>query len=154
MTIFIDSDHAPYSRALNLVNRKLQYRQNRRSWEYMRDLAASQFADFDESKVKRPGELDLVDWSSVSAVVLLWRDGNGLGWGAVERRVMSAVKPGTTVHVLNGRRRLFSLTPDVRRSYIWRRAIEKSLIPDMALFAAFLVGTPVLLLVDLMKGKR
>ena len=154
MTIFIDSDHAPFPRTLNLVNRRLQYRQNRRSWEYMRDLAASQFANFEESQVKRPGELDQVDWTTAKEVVFLWRDGNGLGWGTLERRVMSAAKPGTPVKVLNGRRRLFALTPEVRRSYLWRRAIEKSLLPDMTLFAAFVIGTPVLLLVDLLRGKR
>lgn len=154
MTLFIDSDHAPFSRALNLVNRRLQYRQNRRSWDYMRDLAASQFANFHTSQVKRPGELGQVDWGAVKEVVLLWRDGNGLGWARLERLVMAAAKPGTAVKVLNGRRRLFALTPEVRRSYLWRRAIEKSLLPDMALLAAFVVGTPALLVVDLLRGKR
>jgi hypothetical protein len=154
MTIFIDSDHAPYSPAFNLVNRRLQYRQNRRSWEYMRDLAASQFASFHESHVKRPGQLDQVNWAAADEVVFLWRDGNGLGWGPLERRVMSAAKPGTVTKVLNGRRRLFTLTPELRRSYLWRRAIEKSLLPDATLFAAFLVATPALLLVDLLRGKR
>ena len=154
MTLFIDSDHAPFPRALNLVNLTLQYRQNRRSGEYMRDLAASQFADFDESQVKRPGELDQVDWDATKEVVLLWRDGNGLGWGRLERRVMSAAKPGTLVRVLNGRRRLFQLTPEVRSSYLRRRALEKSFVPDMVLVAAFVLGTPALVLLDLLRGKR
>lgn len=43
-------------------------------------------------------------------IVLLWPDGDGLGWSPIERRVWRAKRPDAAVSVLNGRRRAFALT--------------------------------------------
>ena len=61
---------------------------------------------------------------------------------------------GTRVLVLNGRQRLFELTPSTWRAYLLRRALEKSFIFEGVFAVVFLIGTPFLIVWDWMRGRR
>lgn len=79
-------------------------------------------------------------------LILLYRDGTGLGWGRIERRLRSLVE--ARVLVLNGRRRAFELTGSRRRALRWRRFVETSWLTELALVPALLVTASALALVD------
>ena len=167
MTIFVYSTHLPYprltalgkslgvvGRVANRLNRRVDYRQNPRSWEYMRDAAGQLLGPLDPSRVYSPDQLANADWKAVDRVVLLWRDGNGLGWSVVEKQVMALACPGTRITICNGRRRVFDLTPQLLRQYRWRRFLEKTLAADLVALTVFVIATPILVAVDLGRGKR
>jgi hypothetical protein len=79
-------------------------------------------------------------------VILLYRDATGLRWSAVDRAALAAA-PGR-VFVLNGRRRLFPLTPAVWRTLRRRRALEISWLPELVFTTALLIGGTGLALYD------
>jgi hypothetical protein len=67
------------------------------------------------------------------AVILLYPDGNGMGWRPLERRLS---RVGAPTVVLNGRRRLFLLDAATRRSLLMRRCVERSWVLESAAIVA------------------
>jgi hypothetical protein len=67
------------------------------------------------------------------AVILLYPDGNGMGWSSLERGLSRLNAP--TV-VLNGRRRLFLFDAPTRRSLRMRRCVERSWVVESVAIAA------------------
>jgi hypothetical protein len=66
------------------------------------------------------------------AVVLLYPDGNGLGWMSLEQRLG---RLGVPMVALNGRRRLFTFDKPTRRALRLRRALERSWLVEAAVIA-------------------
>jgi hypothetical protein len=131
-------------------------RRNPRTAEYMRDVARGLGEDPAPQirQVAAASDLDGQAVAQASAIVLLWRDANGSGWGPIERVVLAHKSPQVSVMVVNGRRRSFELTPAVRRGYLLRRLVEKSLIVEMLLIAGLAATTPLVFLWDAVAGPR
>lgn len=94
-----------------------------------------------------------VSLEGADRVVLLYPDPIGLGFGPVESEVRSTA-PKATIEVLNGRRRNFALDAEASSALRWRRFLSYTMLPEFAMTAAFLLWTPVLLAVDVIRGKR
>jgi hypothetical protein len=91
--------------------------------------------------------------TAADSIVLLYPDSIGMDFGAIERSVISRW-PLKRVLVLNGRRRLFRLEPQMRRRLALRRYLEAIRIPEVAFLLVFLIATPILLLLDMMRSRR
>ena len=61
------------------------------------------------------------------AVILLYPDGNGTGWAPLENTLS---RLGAPMVVINGRRRLFLLDAQTRRSLLMRRCLERSWVVE------------------------
>lgn len=139
------------SRVVMLLERRLLFRQNARSKDYMLALA-QQHMETTPGKLITRADLGSVNWSEFNQVILLWPDGNGLGWGPLESKVRASMAAGSELWVLNGRRRLFRLSDS--RDLLLRRFLEKSGLVDLAAALVFVIGTPFLLAIDFARGKR
>jgi hypothetical protein len=124
------------------LRRSLAWRANPREPEYMRALFGERFPD--GRIVERVDELHGAD-----RIVLLYPDANGIGFGALERKL-----PETDVVVLNGRRRQFALTARTRRALRLRRALELSYAGELLGLVALALATPVVAAWDLGRGRR
>jgi hypothetical protein len=82
-------------------------------------------------------------------IVLLWPDGNGMGWFDIERQIFREKDLNSAVYVLNGRNRLFELHRTLWRRYKLKRFLEKSFLLEFAVLGVFLVTAPVLALWDM-----
>jgi hypothetical protein len=123
----------------------------------MLDLIRQAHGDEYASRVQQitdANQLDRRALRKARAVVLLWRDGNGTGWFPIERRVFGDINGDARLLVLNGRRRQFELTRRAWSSYVMRRAIGKSLIPETLFMLWFVVTSPFLMTWDLLRGHR
>ena len=123
-----------------------------RDRDYMAALFKSHFPQGTLIDVERgwvPGAAVL----AADNIVLLFPDSIGMDFGAIENQLMSRRSSGRVL-VLNGRRRFFKLDSRTRRSLRLRRFLEATRLPEVAIFTAFLVTTPVLLLVDAIRGQR
>ncbi len=87
-------------------------------------------------------------------LVLLYPDAIGLGIGAIERKVLRARRGRGAVQVLTGRRRQFALTRPVRRALLMRRLLERTMLGELLFGLVFVVATPLLLTLDLVRGRR
>jgi len=101
-----------------------------------------------------PEALDPQAVSSADEIILLWPDGNGCGWRPLERAIFRHKSPSATVRVLNGRRRAFELSRAAWQGYVWRRALEKSLVGELAFFVVFLVSSPFMVAWDAITGRE
>jgi hypothetical protein len=119
-----------------------------RTTEYMNALAAEHGAR-EVRLVARPSELSPV--TPGAEVVLLWTDANGIGCSPLERALN---RSGARIWVLNGRRRLFELTPERRRLLQCRRALEKFLLGEVLFTILFFLITPGLVAWDAVRGRR
>ena len=131
-------------------------RRNPRSAGYMRALLQTSYPGGGPPIVEcaEPAAIDSRAVAAADDIVLLWPDGNGCGWLAVERFVFRHKAPGATVRVINGRRRAFELPRSAWRSCLWRRAIEKSLAGELACFVVFLVSSPFMVAWDAIRGRE
>ena len=144
-------------RLLDKMSADSRARRNPRASDYMvrlvHDAHGQESAAAIES-IRSPRDLDIDKLRHADRIVLLWRDGNGTGWLPVERRVFRHKRHGSAVLVLNGRRREFDLRPNVWRSFLLRRAIEKSLVPEAMMCLLFCMTTPWLAIADAVRGRR
>jgi hypothetical protein len=124
----------------------VEFKANPRDEGYLRELFAQRYPD--GRIVALPREA-----AGADRVVLLYADAIGLGWGPVERAVRRAA-PDAELRVLNGRRRDFALDRATRRRLAVRRAAESSLAGEALMTVAFVAATPVLLAIDLLRGRR
>jgi hypothetical protein len=133
------------------------FRRHPRDARYMRELVGHAHGGQYLERVRQvsgPRDLDAKALSSLRAVVLLWRDGNGTGWLPIERHVLRHTSGNARVLVLNGRRRQFELTPAARRAYLLRRFLGKSFVVEAAFFVGFLITSPFLFAWDQVRGHR
>jgi hypothetical protein len=133
-----------------LYRKALSAKANPRPLEYMRARFDERFAggaviDVDAEPAWRERA------AAADTVVLLYPDAIGLGFGTVERSLPAASGPPI---VLNGRRREFPLDRGTRRSLRVRRVLEWTMAPELVATVAFLVVTPVLLVLDWIRGRR
>jgi hypothetical protein len=148
---------AAFTGALTSLGRYLLHRRNPRSLEYMERLAHQihpRFVAGQTHVVQEDRCLPPLAWHEVDEIVLLWPDGNGTGWTAIERQVFRQKTPATPVRVLNGRGRFFLLTRPVWRGSRWRRFLEKSLVPELGILVLFLITSPWLALWDIALRRR
>ena len=123
-----------------------------RDREYMLALFSSHFPDcplISMTDEKTP----VPEIESADNVVLLFPDSIGLDFGVIERSIASRW-PAKRLFALNGRRRFFRLDAPMRRRMAIRRFLEKSRIPEVGLSVVFIVATPFLALMDLVRGHR
>jgi hypothetical protein len=130
-------------------------RRNPRSADYMVKLISDRHVGAPPSvmSVAEVGATEAARIAEARQVVLLWRDGIGAGWSHVERFVFRHTSSGASVRVLSGRRREFELTPSVRRSFLVRRFLEKSLLPEIVLTVLFVAASPFLVCWDMLRGR-
>jgi hypothetical protein len=148
------SRHKPsfFARKILAVASYLEYQRNPRSRSYMETLVACVFPKEQSKIVEVSGQGIPVDWQRIDRIVLLWPDGNGTGWSAIEREVFRKKQATAKVLVLNGRRRLFQLERGRWRAIQCRRVLEKTLLLEMTLFCVFLVTGSALALWDSLRG--
>jgi len=89
------------------------------------------------------------DPGSAELVVLLYPDAIGLGFGRLERRLRAA-----PLRALTGRGRDYELTAGVRRRLLIRRALERTMLVELAIAPLVLIVAVVALVVDLVGGRR
>jgi hypothetical protein len=133
------------------------FRRHPRDASYMSQLVKETHGDAYTSRIRQIADRDALaglPLDNLSAIVLLWRDGNGTGWLPIERHVMRNKPARADVVVLNGRRRQFELTPAVWRAYRLRRFLGKSLIVEAGFFVAFVLTAPFLFAWDVARGYR
>ena len=141
-------------RTLRGVHGKAVWRKaNPRNEEYMKGLFRSRWpegdyvnADSDPQWYRRV--------PSANPVILLYPDAIGLGFQAVESRVLGLKKDRAAVHVLNGRRREYPFSRRMRGRLYFHRFLERWMIGEILMTFLFLLVTPVLLLRDWTARRR
>lgn len=148
---FTEKAHC-WSSLFNLYRKAVWYKANPRTEEYMRKLFFEKhpdgiFINADNEK----------EWnekiSSVDTIFLLYPDSIGLGFSRIEKNILSCVKDNSSIYVLNGRRRELLLDASTRRKICMRRFFEQWMVGEMCAVPLFIVITPVLLLIDWMRGR-
>lgn len=129
----------------------LRRRRNPRSMEYMEALCTEQFGT--DYTIVAASDISVIAIGEVDEIVLLWPDGNGYGWAAIERTVFSKMDAKAKLTVLNGRRRSFNFNKKLRVQYLLRRFAERFWIAEIFSTALFILVTPLLLLWDFAKGR-
>ena len=130
-------------------------RRNPRNREYMLALMAN--SGLGESQLltaaSNAATFDRARLAAAKDIVLLWPDGNGTGWRSVERLVFAEARRDARIFVLNGRRRRFELSAGAWRGFLWRRAVEKTLLLEFVFSVVFVVTSPFLVLADVLRGR-
>jgi hypothetical protein len=136
-------------RPRRLYRSMLVYRANPRDPAYMEALFGERFP---AGELVRGDD----DWrarlAAANRIVLLYPDSIGLGFGRFERAVLAAAG-GRGVEVLNGRRRQFALDGATRRGLRLRRALERTFLLEAVGLTLLAAATPVLLAIDLVRGR-
>jgi len=129
------------------------FKANPRDADYMRELFVERYAEgtlVDVNREARWGEAV----ARADTVVLLYPDATGLGFRPLERQVLRAKKNWAAVRALNGRRRDFLLTPSSLAALRLRRTLERTMLAELLFLPVFLCVTPLLLVADLLRGRR
>ena len=134
------------------LSRAQNYKRNVRSSEYMRDLAIEKFGN--QLTFLEPSQLSSEAISMADEIVLLWPDGNGYGWGRIEKNLFQNKKSTANVLVLNGRRRSFIYSKKTRTGYLIRRTLERLWLGEILFSIFFIFISPIFLVLDLIHGKR
>jgi hypothetical protein len=148
MTVGVLHDPWPARRGgrLRRYRTMVEFKANPRDEAYTRALFAERYPD---GRLGGPEDV-----AGADRIVLLYSDAIGLGWGPVERGLIRQAGLGTEVRVLNGRRRDFVLDGRARRRLELRRMLETALVGEAMGTVGFALVTPVLLLVDWLRGRR
>ena len=123
-----------------------EYRRSPRSFPYMRDLIASTIGNIEHVAVHDMAIVSQV--SKFEQIILLWPDGNGMGWFDIERQIFKEKRADARVYVLNGRRRLFELPRKQWRAFRLKRFLEKTFLLELGILLVFIVTAPFLALWD------
>ena len=89
-----------------------------------------------------------------SDIYLLWDDSIGTGWAFADLRLLMKAPRGAKVMVLNGRRRCYRLSVRSLVSAWTRRAIEFAYVGELAFTLAFVLVSPFIVGMDLVRGRR
>jgi hypothetical protein len=120
----------------------------------MASLVSNEVSPDEILRVRRPSELDSGRIAAARSIVFLWRDANGCGSSGIERVVFRHKQSSCRVRVVNGRRRAFELAPEIRRRFLVRRFLEKSLLLEIGVFIGLLAATPFLFVWDVARGRN
>lgn len=90
--------------------------------------------------------------SSYTTVILAYPDPLGLGWQGLEERVLA--NDGVNVIILNGRRRIFTLTPRLQRMLHLRRVLAHTRVVEFFLALLTIPIAALLALADIFKTRR
>jgi hypothetical protein len=133
--------------------RKAQwFKANPRTASYMQDRLGelwpeARFIDTDAE----------ADWDraldGAAQVILLYPDAIGISFNRVER-IVRARANHAVLQVVNGRRRVFLLDDATARALRLRRFFEGTMLLEAIMGLVLLVATPVLLAIDLVRGRR
>ena len=135
-----------------MFRRAVWYKANPRDEGYMHTLFVEHypgqtFINVDQN-ADWQGELRTAD-----KIVLLYPDAIGIGFSRFERRVGKIKSAWAEVRVLNGRRRDFLLNASTLFAVRMRRLIERTMAGEFAFLALFVFVTPVLLIIDWLRGR-
>lgn len=139
-------------RALAKFTSAVAWRANSRDADYMSRLFAQNYPDGVLLDMQQDSWRNQV--SDAERVVLLYPDSIGIGWGVLEAQVASALPTSAELRVINGRGRDFTLDAPTWVSLAARRALERTMLPELALTPLILVSTPPLLIYDWLRGRR
>lgn len=151
----IDIATSPTNRRnpLQLYRKALWYKANPRPEAYMNALFRSRWpdgifinADREKDWVERAAKAD--------RIAVLYPDAIGQGFQKLETRALACAKHRNNVVALNGRRREFPLDGKTLRQLRIRRLIEKTFLGEAMITPLFLIATPVLFVIDLLRGRR
>lgn len=147
------SEYDPRRSLAELYRRAVWLKANPRDEGYMKALFAERYPQgvFVNADAGPDWRREL---PSADTVVLLYPDSTGLHFSRLESVVGRDKKTWATVRVLNGRRRDFVLSAQVRRRLRLRRFLERSMLGEALATAAFAAATPFFLIGDLLKGRR
>jgi len=146
------SQHAnALQRPLALWRKAVWYKANPRSPAEMRSRFATAFPETPLLDAGQdPGWASAV--SGARVIVLVYPDSIGLGFGRIERQVRRAA-PAAKLELLNGRGRRMALDGRTRLALRARRLLEWTMTVELVAGGILVLSTPVLLLVDLMRGR-
>jgi hypothetical protein len=151
--LYIPSDYAePRAGLLAVWRRHLVANAEVRSREYMEALFTASFPKGGLVEVVN-GQIPTDRLEGADTIVLLFPDSIGIDFGKIERAIYSRW-PSKRVLALNGRRRLFRLDPEMRRRLALRHFLETYRLPELAFLVIFVLVTPFLVLLDLLRGRR
>lgn len=126
MKTYVLFDNSFFQEKLQWMQQKLYrivcHRSNPRSKKYILNLLHDKFP--------RVELIDLKHSSAPGKIILLHPDSIGLGWGKIENRLKIHTQDIT---VLNGRKRVFKLTPSTRKKLLFRRFLEITFLPEILL---------------------
>jgi hypothetical protein len=138
---------------LTMYRRAFWFKANPRDERYMKDLFTGYFREGVFINIDRDpfwhdnlGEAD--------TVVLLYPDAIGQGFYPLETKVQRRKKRRAAIRALNGRRREFLLNRATLYSLRVRRIMERWMLGEVAALILFAFITPVLVVIDLLKGRR
>lgn len=161
MRLFIFASPSFYpllGKGLRLLNQAMQARANPRPMVYMQQLAREHLGYSEQDhwlEVKNPKNLSEVSLSDYYEIILVWPDALGLNWNAIENKILATTDANSSsLTVLNGRRRVFPYTPATRRKVRLHRFLEKYWIGELLFSLYFTIITPILLLIDLFRGRK
>jgi len=97
--------------------------------------------------VRDPKDLHL-GHENVDAVVTIYPDALGLGWGALEADLM-----GTNTYLLNGRRRILPLNTHTKGKLRWRRMLAIIRAPELIASLLVIPLAAILAGLDALRGK-
>jgi len=142
----------PLRSVLSRLNGFHRGRRNPRSLSYMKEIVDSRLGSIGWTSANDSSVLPTLH--QFEQIILLWPDGNGMGWFNIERQVFNGKRVSAPVYVLNGRKRLFELQRPLWRGYRFRRFLEKSFLLELGVLVVFLVTAPLLLFWDTTFGSR
>lgn len=112
------------------LKRVICNRSNPRSKDYMNSLLKEKFPD-----VEIIGINNINNTENVEKIILLYPDSIGLGWSNLEKEI---IKNYNVIEVLNGRKRHFKLSKEVRIELLFKRFLEITFLPEI-LFTPVLI---------------
>jgi hypothetical protein len=149
----LESPAAVQSRnPLTMYRRAVWFKANPRDEKYMRDLFTEYFREGVFINIDRdPFWHD--NLREADMVVLLYPDAIGQGFYRLETKVQRRKKTCAAIRALNGRRREFLLNRATLYSLRVRRIMERWMLGEVVALILFVFITPVLLVIDLLRGR-
>ncbi len=142
--------------ALNTLNRAMEVKVCPKTMERMIELA-KRHLNYNGNDhlvvVECTKELSKIDFSVYGEIILLWPDALGLNWEPIERKILARELNPSGPTVLNGRGRCFLYTKKMRRMIRLRRFLEKYWVGESLFSLAFIVVSPTLVIVDLLRKR-
>ncbi|CAO5679945.1 MAG: hypothetical protein HEEMFOPI_01367 [Holosporales bacterium] len=124
------------------LHRVVCQRSNPRSRKYMINLLKENFPDAEI--------IDETHSYPHEQIILLYPDSIGLGLRKTEKKLITQVK---NVTILNGRKRVFQLTPSVHKTLLLRRFIEMTFLPEILITPFIVLYGIFLAILDKFRGK-
>jgi hypothetical protein len=146
----------PNRTLLALYKKMIWYKANPRSKDYMENLFIQRYPDGEFLHVHNSSDIDVIrnKINICDKVVLLFPDAIGLGCYSIEKILFGIAPPHLSIRILNGRKRDFNYSLNVKYSLKLRRLFSRALIVEFALMPIMLFLTLVYLPLDFLRGKK